>query len=75
MVAIVGKRTSAQCRISVWHQILSAKPQLLITTTKSKKYILDYAKLPLRKVTLTILHLSGCKVIVKIQNSLNMHGN
>ena len=59
MVAAVGKRMNAQCRISVWHEILSTKPQLLIKPTQSKKYILDYAKLPLRKGNVTILDLSG----------------
>ena len=33
MAGTVGKRTNAQCRISVSHQILSTKPQLLIRPT------------------------------------------
>ena len=37
--------------------------------------MLNDAKLPLRKRTVTILDLSGYKVIVKIHNYLNMYGN
>ena len=40
-----------------------------------EKYILDFAKLPLRKGTVTILDLSGYKAILKIHNYLNMYGN
>ena len=46
-----------------------------MTSTWSKKYIFDYAKLPLRKVTVTILDLSGYHVKVKIQNYISMYGN
>ena len=40
-----------------------------------KKYTLDYGKIPLTKVTVTILDLSGYKVIAKIKNYLNMYRN
>ena len=49
MVAAVGKRMNAQCRISVWHQILSTKPQLLINTDIVEKIYFRLCKTSYKK--------------------------
>ena len=54
---------------------ITYKAAVINNTDIVKKIILHYAKLSLAKGTVTILDLSGYKVIEKIQNYLNTYGN